>query len=76
VSSPNFVAPWKNSTLVMLPPGLEALALIVTDAGAVNVALFDGEVMLTVIEPLPEEMLTTEEVVTAPWLSVAFAVRL
>ena len=78
MSSPSFVAPLKNSTLLTEPFASLALAAIVTEAGAVKVAPLVGEVRLTTGGVLPPVvvavMVTAEEVVVAPWLSVATAV--
>ena len=73
--------PLKNSTFVMVPSESAALAVSVTEAGAVYVTLFAGAVKETVgatfvcvgTFTLTE---TAEEVVAAPALSVAFAVRI
>ena len=77
MSVPSEVDPARNCTLLTEPSLSLALALIVTLAGAVNDAPLAGEVMLTVGGGLLAEftvMLTPEEVVVAPKLSVAFAV--
>ncbi len=62
-----------------MPSLSEAVALIVTLAGAVNVAPLAGELIDTVgglfVPPLTV-MLLAAEVVTAPPLSVALAVKL
>ena len=41
------VTPWKNSTFATVPSVSDAVALMVTVAGAVNVAPFAGETMET-----------------------------
>ena len=48
MSSPSFVAPWKNSTFVILPSESLEVAEIVIVAGAVNRLPGGGLVMLTV----------------------------
>ena len=71
------VAPLKNSTLLMVAPvaGV-ALALIVMLAGGVKVALFAGEVMDTVGGGGGVTVTVIgAEIVAAPLLSVALAVR-
>ncbi len=63
----------------MVPSASAAVALIVTLAGAVNVALLAGDVILTVGAMFVAGFTTIfiiDEVVTAPELSVALAVRL
>ena len=47
MSSPSFVVPWKNSTLLTVPSLSDAFALIVMLAGAVKLAPLAGLVMLT-----------------------------
>ena len=44
---PNRVVPLKNSTLLMVPSASLALAVRVTDAGAVKEVVASGEVRLT-----------------------------
>src|SRR6266571_4929970 len=70
---PMSVAPWKNSTLAMLPSESAAAAVSVMVAPSVNTALLAGAVMLTVGAALTIT-LTAAEVVTTPLLSVARAV--
>ncbi len=48
ISVLSVVEPFLNCTLCMVPSGSDAFALSVIDAGAVNVALFVGEVSETV----------------------------
>ena len=69
------MVPLKNSTFVMLPFASDADAVMVIVAGAVNEAPFNGEVMLVIGNELPTEIFTEDDVVVAPPLSVAFAVR-
>jgi len=72
--------PLKNSTLETVPSESAAFAESVMDAGAVYVALFDGAVNETVGATFAggvtvvTETVTGADVVTAPALSVAFAV--
>src|SRR2546426_1019390 len=79
VASPSLVPPWKNSTLATLPSTSVAVAEIGMFAGAVNVAPLAGLVMLTAgglfDRPGLTVMLTAADVVVAPRLSVALAVR-
>jgi hypothetical protein len=77
-SSPSFVDPLKNSTLLTDPSESLAEALIVTEAGAVKLAPFEGEVMLTVgaLLLLFTVTVTVDDVVLALLLSVACAVML
>jgi hypothetical protein len=76
VSSPILVPSRKNSTLVMVAPDAAlAVALIVMFAGAVNVALFAGAVMLTVGGAgVLTVTLIVDEVVVSVRLSVATVV--
>ena len=67
------VAPSKNSTLLTVPSESIGIASIVKVAGAKNEELFGGFVMVTVGAAF-EITLIALEVVTALWLSVAFAV--
>lgn len=77
MSSPSLVVPWKNSTLLTVPSLSEAAVSIVTLAPAEKVALLAGLVIVTVGGEFGAltVMLTGLEVVVAPALSVAFAVR-
>src|SRR6266568_3850349 len=75
VTVPTSVVPSKNSTFATVPSASVALALTVTFAGGRKMALLAGAVMLTVGGE--STVITTgAEVVTAPLLSVARAVRL
>ena len=73
LSSPIFVLPWKNSTLLTLPVDAAALALTVMLAGALNVALLAGAVIVTVGGALTVRF-TGAEVPTVPLVLVAWAV--
>ena len=53
VSSPSFVVPLKNSTLVTVPSVSDAVAARFTAAGAVKVAPLLGSVSVTVGRELP-----------------------
>ena len=71
--------PWKNSTLLTVPSLSEAFAPIVMLAGAVNVAVLNGLVILITGATLAGELtitLVALETVVAPELSVALAVKL
>ena len=76
VSSPSLVVPLKNSTFVIDPFVSEAVAVIVTVAPLLNVALLAGAVILTAGGLL--EVLTTididDDVAMAFLSSVALAV--
>ena len=77
-SSPIFTPLRKNSTLLTLPPGSLAVVVMVRLVGALNVALFAGEVMLTVggVLATPVTVMPTgAEVAVTPPLSKATAVR-
>ena len=76
VSSPSFVVPLKNSTLVTVPSASEAVAARFTVAGAVKVAPLLGCVSVTVGAALLELTVIAEArlVVTPPRSSVARAV--
>ena len=79
VACPIFVVPWKNSTRLTVPSVSPAVAVIVTDAGAVKVAPLAGTVMLAVGGTFADGftvIATTVDVVMPPELSVARAVRL
>jgi len=76
---PNKVVPWKNSTLVMEPSVSVAVAAMATLAGAVKDALFAGPIKLAegaILGGTATVTMITLETLTAPELSVAFAVRL
>ena len=76
VSSPSFVVPLKNSTLVTVPSASEAVAARFTVAGAVKVAPLLGCVSVTVGAALLALTVIVEArlVVTPPRSSVARAV--
>lgn len=67
------VAPWKNSTLLIVPSESLAVASTVKLAGAVNTALFAGFEMLTAGRAFEINVIAVD-VVTALLLSVALAV--
>lgn len=70
--------PWKNSTLDTDPSLSDAVADIVTEEPVAKLVLLDGPVIDTAGATLAGActvMLTAPEVVTAPRLSVALAVR-
>jgi hypothetical protein len=74
VDVPNNVAPLKKSTLLTDPSASNAFAIIVIFAGVVKVLLSAGMVILTVGATFATVILMADEVVSAPLLSVAFAV--
>ena len=79
MSSPNFVVPLKNSTLVTVPSVSAAFAARLIVAGDVNTEPLVGEVRATVGSTKITTgalitIFTTAEVVVAPALSVALAV--
>ena len=75
VSSLSRVVPLKNWIFVMLPSESAAEAVKVMVAGAAKTWLFVGAVMLTVGNALTV-IETADDVVVAPALSNAFAVKL
>ena len=76
-SSPSFVVPLKNSTLVTVPLASAAVAVIEIEVPTVTRALFAGAVIATVGAVLAVTvMFIAVDVVVALELSVALAVTL